>query len=258
MIPRHIVFELTTSRRKILKPLSKLVKFDTKSWSDPGHPVQLRSPELCLLNLWTYCDLFHQSITASYRPVEAPVQLNNSMRLEYLHHCLPIERTPHNITASAGGPYPRAYMISSRLAYQQLDLMHLLEGTALSEELLRRLLGFKLNFDRMNDDALPEGYLSPEYSVVDTVRHSGLLNMRFVLLRHSWAAERLRTTYHDEGVDAEVDLLKHEVLQAHANGAYRAVHEARWPTGADNLMPAIDPSWTGLVNDLEELWLDTS
>jgi len=218
----------------------------------------LQHPELCILNHWIYCDIFHHSIAASYRSVHVPAQLPDVIRLDYLRYCVPDKRC-RNVDFSVEFPNLNE-TIHPHLALQQHELMELFKGTSYEISSFKYLLGYKefyyVGYPR-------NARVDIENHTADIVLHQGLLTMKIVLATRAKGEERADRTdlfvspaFPGEALVRELDEIKQKVRRAHEDGEYKNIQDATWPPPRSRYTgpPQVNPAWQSLATDIHQLW----
>lgn len=223
-----------------------------------AYRTSLQHPELCILNHWIYCDIFHHSITASYRSIDVPAQLQDVIRLDYLRYCVPDIRC-RNVDFSV--EFPNVNEASQpHLAQQQQELMELLKGTSYEISSFKYLLGYKEFYYVGNPR---NARVDIENHIADVLLHQGLLTMKIVLAtsgkiekRQDREAPAASLTLPNAALFREMDEVKHNVRRAHEDGEYEKIRDATWPPSRSWYTgpPQVNPAWQSLAVDIHQLW----
>ena len=161
-------------KHTLLKDLTDRLERENPKEDDPNSAfTELEHADLCILNIWIYSDLFHHSITASYRPVDVPAQLTNEIRLDYVKNCIPDENAgPLDFASGQVQWLGKIVGERSELSFQQLDLIQL-DTTAFSFESIGEFVFPGEEYDH---------FTSFEAHVEQVIYHSGLAALRFLLI----------------------------------------------------------------------------
>jgi hypothetical protein len=204
-MPLEDIRELHRTRLEVFEPFVDIIRIEQRLLNPETPPIL--HPDLCILNHWIYCSLFHHNITAAYRPVHVPALLTAGIRMDYLRYCVP-DKFCRNVDYSVEFPGHLAHK-EPGMASQLTELEQLLTETSYREDRLKTMLGYEEEYI----SALRSS-TSQEDLVTDTIMHHGLLTMRVIL-----AARRPRAQgFERPDVTLEVDIQAVRVDVTHAHG----------------------------------------